>query len=62
MKEIELAEHSGFCFGVTKAVDTAEKELAEAGGDPLYCIGRLIHNRSVSEELEEKGLRTIASI
>ena len=60
-KSITLAEHAGFCFGVKRAVDTARAELAKDGEGQLYCLGELIHNRSVTEELEAMGLRTVSS-
>ena len=61
---ISVAEHAGFCFGVKRAVDAAEQELkrAKADGVKLYCLGSLIHNKAVTEDLAEKGLITIRSI
>ena len=64
MRTVTLAEHAGFCFGVKKAVNTAYDELerAQKDGKKLYCLGSLIHNRDVTDELKEKGLVTIESI
>ncbi len=64
MAEITVAEHAGFCYGVTKAVETAYKEMekAKAEGRKLFCLGSLIHNKIVTEELAAKGLITISSI
>ena len=64
MRQIILAEHAGFCFGVKKAVNMAYEEIEKANRDGvrLYCLGSLIHNRDVTGELEEKGLVTIKSI
>ena len=61
---ITVAEHAGFCFGVQRAVDAAAQELKKAAQDGvrLYCLGPLIHNKAVTEELEKEGLVTIASI
>lgn len=61
---ITIADHAGFCFGVQRAVDAAERELERANreGVRLYCLGSLIHNKAVTEALEEKGLVTIRSI
>ena len=59
MKELILAKSAGFCFGVSRSVDMAEKLLAEKG---CGCsLGQLIHNEDVVKELEEKGLRVIHS-
>ena len=62
--QITVAEHAGFCFGVKRAVDAAVRELEKAKKDgvKLYCLGPLIHNKNVTQELEEKGLITIRSI
>ena len=61
---ITVAEHAGFCFGVQRAVSAAEQELERASRDgvKLYCLGSLIHNKAVTEDLEKKGLITIRSI
>ncbi|MCX6762041.1 MAG: 4-hydroxy-3-methylbut-2-enyl diphosphate reductase [Candidatus Moranbacteria bacterium] len=55
--EIKIARHAGFCFGVRRAVDMAEKALE--GGHRVYCLGSLIHNQQVIEKLEQKGLVTV---
>jgi len=64
MKEIMVADHAGFCFGVSKAVQIAydEIECANADGKKLYCLGHLIHNKIVVDELEARGLITIKNI
>lgn len=53
---VEIDENSGFCTGVVKAIEKAEKEL-ERG--ELYCIGDIVHNSLEVERLEAMGLRTI---
>lgn len=55
---IEIDDQSGFCFGVTSAIDKAEAELASAG--PLYCLGDIVHNSDEVERLRRKGLITIS--
>jgi len=64
MATITIAEYAGFCYGVTRAVNAAYKELERAreDGKDLYCLGSLIHNRLVIDELEALGLKTISSI
>jgi len=61
--KITLADPTGFCFGVKRAVDTAYKEIERANrdGKTLYCLGQLIHNRSVTDELEALGMHTISA-
>lgn len=58
--EIKIAPHAGFCFGVRRAVDMAEKALDR--GRKVYCMGSLIHNQQVIEKLEQKGLVTVKDI
>ena len=53
---VKIAEHSGFCFGVRQALETAEKTIADAKGGKIYSFGPRIHNRSVNEDLMKKGL------
>ena len=57
MATIEIDSHSGFCFGVTRAINKAEEELAKGGH--LYCLGDIVHNASEVERLGDKGLVTI---
>ena len=57
MLNIEIDEHSGFCFGVTTAIRKAEEELQK--GERLYCLGDIVHNRIECDRLEKMGLITI---
>ena len=59
MREIRLAESAGFCFGVQRSVEMAEKLMAEQGS--CCSLGELIHNEDVVERLKAQGLRVIAS-
>lgn len=54
---IEIDNGSGFCFGVTTAIQKAEEELA--AGQTLYCLGDIVHNGMEVERLTAKGLVTI---
>lgn len=58
MTEIIRAQHSGFCFGVAKAVKTAYDAL-ENKDSPVYICGELIHNKVVTDDLASKGLIVI---
>ena len=55
--EIEIDKDSGFCFGVTTAIQKAEEELAS--GATLYCLGDIVHNGMECERLRQMGLVTI---
>jgi 4-hydroxy-3-methylbut-2-enyl diphosphate reductase len=57
MIQIEIDNGSGFCFGVTTAINKAEEELAHGG--TLYCLGDIVHNGMECERLREMGLITI---
>lgn len=50
----------GFCFGVRRAVELAEKALEENQGRKVYSLGPLIHNEKALKVLSEKGLVTVA--
>ena len=57
MVNIEIDSGSGFCFGVTTAINKAEEELAN--GNKLYCLGDIVHNGQECERLKKMGLITI---
>lgn len=56
MKQIFVAKSAGFCFGVSRSVDMAEKLLSDGGA---YSLGQLIHNDDVVRHFEQKGLRVL---
>lgn len=55
--KVEIDEGSGFCFGVTTAIQKAEEELSK--GTTLYCLGDIVHNGQECERLKQMGLITI---
>lgn len=55
--EVEIDSGSGFCFGVTAAIDKAETQLNVH--PELYCLGDIVHNSDEVERLQRKGLQTI---
>lgn len=57
MFQIEIDSGSGFCFGVTTAIQKAEEELAK--GNTLYCLGDIVHNGMECDRLRQMGLITI---
>lgn len=60
MKQIITAKSAGFCFGVSRAMNMAEKALKEQG--KCYCLGEIIHNADAVSRLEEMGLEVIDDI
>ena len=57
MIKVEIDKKSGYCFGVTRAIETAERELKK--GETLYCLGDIVHNALEVERLKKLGLITI---
>jgi len=53
---VTVDTESGFCFGVTSAIQKAEEELQKGS---LCCLGDIVHNGQEVQRLEEAGLKTI---
>jgi 4-hydroxy-3-methylbut-2-enyl diphosphate reductase len=56
--KVSIDNYSGFCWGVVRTIDIAEKEIA--AGEKLYSLGNIIHNPVEIERLRKKGLETIS--
>jgi len=54
--KIVVGKHMGFCGGVRRAVDIAQK-AAEGAGGPVSTLGPLIHNPQVVGRLEAAGVQ-----
>lgn len=61
MIKIILAKRAGFCFGVKRAVEMAEKSLSKKNGR-VFCLGEIIHNPQVVSGLEKRGMETIFNL
>lgn len=59
---LSLAEPHGFCTGVMRAISIAQKALAQGGGERLYCLRELVHNRLVVERLASEGMVFVKSL
>ena len=57
--EIIIGKNAGFCYGVQRAVD---KAIQEAEKDTTYCLGEIVHNQNVIDNLEEIGIKFIKNI
>ena len=55
---VVIDEHSGFCFGVVRAISEAESALKQRG--EVYSLGDIVHNRVEVQRLEEMGLSTVS--
>ncbi len=58
--EIVKADLFGFCFGVSRAVDTVEDKLKEY--EKIDTLGPIVHNQDVVEDLSEKGAEVVNSL
>ncbi len=56
--QVVVANSSGFCSGVKRAVDTA----LSVSSENAYVLGELIHNPSVIELIEKRGVKTVESV
>ncbi len=56
---ITLAKTAGFCFGVTRAVETVER-AAQQG--PVVTLGPIIHNHHVVERFAAMGVQEIGEV
>ncbi|MFH0982356.1 MAG: 4-hydroxy-3-methylbut-2-enyl diphosphate reductase [Planctomycetota bacterium] len=54
--KVKLADKRGFCFGVEDAIEIAEQAVEDHGPGRVVALGPVIHNPSVIERLEQKGL------
>jgi 4-hydroxy-3-methylbut-2-en-1-yl diphosphate reductase len=57
MRIVEIDTSAGFCFGVEKAIDIAEQQLAQ--GEEVFGLGDMVHNDKEIDRLTTKGLKTI---
>ena len=54
---VEIDENSGFCFGVVRAINEAERALQSG---EVFSLGDIVHNRIEVQRLERLGLRTVS--
>jgi len=59
--EIFVAKSSGFCFGVKRAINTANKCATENKGG-IYTLGPIIHNPQVVKKLESSQIYAKKSV
>ena len=55
--KIRVAGSAGFCYGVRRAVELAEKATARG---PVYLLGHITHNDHVIRRLEDMGAATVS--
>ena len=56
-RTVEIAPHAGFCFGVTRAVQTLEEAIKNASSDTTVAmLGAIIHNEAYVQSLVARGV------
>lgn len=58
--KIYCARHSGFCFGVKRAIKMAMDAVKNRRS--VYSIGPLIHNRDFVDNLERQGIKVVQNV
>lgn len=58
--EVIIGKLAGFCPGVENTIRKA-KEMLE-NKDIIYCLGEIVHNKQVIEELENRGMITVENL
>ena len=58
--EIEIGKTAGFCMGVKRAVDNCSNLAKEQ--KQIYCLGEIVHNKEVIEELKNEGVKFIEDL
>ena len=59
--EVIVGKMAGFCPGVRNAVDRTKEKLEEENSQ-VFCLGELVHNKQVVEELENLNMKTVEDI
>jgi 4-hydroxy-3-methylbut-2-en-1-yl diphosphate reductase len=52
-----IPRHFGFCYGVENAIDIAYKTIEENPDRSVYLLSEMIHNPTVNEDLQRRGVR-----
>ena len=55
--KVLIAQKCGFCHGVRNAIKMANQTLEYENN--VYCLGPIIHNRDMVEQLYQNGLKTV---
>jgi len=58
--KVVLADRTGFCFGVRRAVSMAQSAIKD--NKKIYSFGSIIHNAQVVEDLRRRGMKVIKDL
>lgn len=54
-----IARHFGFCYGVQNAIEISYRTLEENPDKRIFLLSEIIHNPSVNEDLQFRGINFI---
>lgn len=55
--KINLAKSAGFCFGVKRAIDIANKTAS--AGEKIYMLGDIVHNEEIAKQIRQLGIKKV---
>ncbi|MBE9529422.1 MAG: 4-hydroxy-3-methylbut-2-enyl diphosphate reductase [Proteobacteria bacterium] len=59
--KINIAKSAGYCFGVKRAINEAEK-CREGTNEPIHTLGPIIHNPQAVKKLEDSEIYSKGSV
>jgi 4-hydroxy-3-methylbut-2-enyl diphosphate reductase len=60
VREVRIAQRTGFCYGVREAIDKAKESAA--AGQKTHTLGQVVHNEGVIAELSAMGIETVDTL
>lgn len=60
--KIIIGKKAGFCEGIKIAVNRAKEIIEKNEGKITYCLGDLVHNPVIMQNLYQKGLKVIKNL
>jgi len=60
--KVYVAKHSGFCFGVKRAMNIIDDVAKSNHKKPVYTLGPIIHNPQTVDKLKERGIEPLDDI
>ncbi len=55
--QFHIPRFFGFCYGVENAIDIAYRTVAENPDKDIYLLSEMIHNPTVNEDLQQRGVK-----
>jgi (E)-4-hydroxy-3-methyl-but-2-enyl pyrophosphate reductase len=60
VREVRIAQRTGFCYGVREAIDRAKESAA--AGKPTHTLGQVVHNEGVIRNLQQSGVESVDTL